>query len=253
MAVIQKQSLVNAPKRVGLSFEDAEAGKRTDKGEAIPQTSVGRMQGLGEQISVVPERPAKNELELEREQNAANDIVIEGFGSLNEAIKEPDYTEDEGEGPYVVVLHDNVTGVNKIDGHFRAKIYFMGDIARLSKFVPTYTNDKRDAAIQIRRLLTLEAIRMATTDEVATGKITVLQHSPEMVTAQQRIREQEKELEYYRTLMGDKDITGGTREKSGEGGQQSSQTLDESANGNPNDTNGLTGAAPNDKKDDTPF
>lgn len=135
-------------------------------------------------------------------------IYIEGLGYLDELAQAvgPEDELDEGEGEKVVILHENVTGV---DG-----IYKKGRVTRVSKLAPTWFEtefgpaDKARAAANIQRLFSLGAIRFAVGIENEMKEVEVGFDTPQLVAerAERLKTEREKEalIQRIKELEGEK-------------------------------------------------
>jgi hypothetical protein len=111
--------------------------------------------------SVIKETVAKSE-------KSDGQLTFEGLGDLSVPIEELDINIEDpnsGEGEYVVMMHEYVSGVNKV--------YKKGDVRKLSKLLANYGVEEfvKDVRASAKRLVDLGAIRLATKEEQ--GKVWV--------------------------------------------------------------------------------
>lgn len=126
-------------------------------------------------------------------------VHLEGLGHLSDFPTDPDVNQREGFGEHCVVLSDVLTGA---DG----ESYFKGDVKRLSLLVSGYGSKelpKDHVKAQIRRMFELRAVRLATDEEIAAGKVDisfqgesheVQDERAKRIAAEKRVKELEAQI-----------------------------------------------------------
>lgn len=154
----------------------------------------------------VPLDPRERE---EAESQKPIPVMIEGLGNIQELAQEvrPEEELSEGEGDWLVVQHQSVTG---IDG-----IYHMGRVIRASKLCPSWPKYEKNqdgsvnndvlvsgdpvlAARQIARHFQLESVRLATAQEIALRQGYVDTNNPLVIAERTKTAMLENELESTR-------------------------------------------------------
>lgn len=105
-------------------------------------------------------------------QSEQKSIVLEGLGDIfdteNPEFNVPTEEESEGQGEWMVVMVDIMTGANGVN-------YTKGDVRRLSKFVNGYGDKEKVSEVrnEVRRLFSAGAIRQATSSEKGQRKVEI--------------------------------------------------------------------------------
>ena len=126
-------------------------------------------------------------------QTPKTGLVFEDLGSLDDFPDIVDPKDEEGVGTQVVVLSSILSGAN-------GEIYQKGQIHRISKLVSGYgETDKIDAVkSSIKRLVSLGAIRHATSEEIEAGFVEVTPDTESDATNAERSKRLETEAENAR-------------------------------------------------------
>lgn len=130
------------------------------------------------------------------------DIHLEDLGRLSDfpdsaSIDDP----EEGTGEWCVVLVDFMSGAGEHDA------FTKGDVRRISRIVPGYANPEVDRNLvrsRVKRLLQIQAIRLASREEAGKGRIEVSfeSESASVQAERQRRMAVEQENEILRERLG---------------------------------------------------
>lgn len=178
---------VTPPKKdAGIEFEPKKGENNSvidldNNLEVSPQTKAEYARRLAAE-------EAKEKADIEAQQ-AKTGITIPGLGNLDELANQHLTEEelDEGEGGHLVVLSDVLTGANGV-------AFRRSNVVRASKLSPSWSKDKNAAASELVRLLSLNAVRVATSSEAESG-IANLDIAPETVKAQEEINRLQSQIE----------------------------------------------------------
>lgn len=117
-------------------------------------------------------------------------LSIGGLGLASEVKTNDD--PEYGEGEYVVVLTDILTGLNQS--------YPKGSVRKISNFIANYGDEAhRDQNLaDATRLFDLKAIRLANREEHGKGQVELVNESDELRMERERRRKAEEELDQFR-------------------------------------------------------
>lgn len=119
-------------------------------------------------------------------------VHFEGLGNLDDFPDHINMQDVEGVGTQCVVLTDILSGAG-------GETYTKGQIHRISKLVPDYDHEDKDIPkSNIRRLMSLGAIRPATPEEIKAGFATITMDSESEATQTERAKRLELESENER-------------------------------------------------------
>lgn len=126
----------------------------------------------------------------EKEKPLSHGIILEGLGSLSESDAQGLIAEDinSGDGDYVVVLHDVVTGVDKP--------YVKGQVRRLSHFIKDFVDETKASVNRVaaKRLFDLGSIRLATQEEKGQDIVNVDGETEALIKERMRRIQAEQQL-----------------------------------------------------------
>lgn len=117
-------------------------------------------------------------------------LSIGGLGSMSEVVADDD--PEYGEGEYVVVLSDVLSGVRQS--------YPKGTVRKISNFIQNYGDEKHreQNLADATRLFDLKALRLANREEIGKGQVELVNETDELRLERERRRKAEEELDQFR-------------------------------------------------------
>ena len=129
-------------------------------------------------------------------------LYFEGLGYLDTFPTSIERRDEEGAGEWCVVLMDFISGAE-------GEGFEKGDVRRLSHFITGYEKEevsRNDVKIRVKRLMGLNAIRQASSEEVIAskennGRITLLYEDPTVAGERARRIQLEREMEVLKARL----------------------------------------------------